>query len=64
METRFTDFFFNTKWNSPENYYSSNKYSVGEIGLRVGYSTPSHFIAAFKKKYGTTPKKYLSELQA
>ncbi len=42
----------------------SNKYSVGEIGLRVGYSTPSHFIAAFKKKYGTTPKKYLSELQA
>lgn len=42
----------------------SNKYSVGEIGLRVGYSTPSHFIAAFKKKYGTTPKKYLSELQS
>jgi len=25
----------------------------------LGYSTASHFITAFKKKYGTTPKKYL-----
>jgi len=28
----------------------------------VGYSTASHFIAAFKKKFGTTPKKYLMSL--
>lgn len=33
--------------------------NVNEIGLTIGYSTASHFIAAFKKKYGTTPKKYL-----
>lgn len=33
--------------------------NVNEVGLKVGYSTSSHFIAAFKKKYGTTPKKYL-----
>jgi AraC-like DNA-binding protein len=33
--------------------------NVNEVGLAVGYSTASHFIAAFKKKYGTTPKKYL-----
>lgn len=33
--------------------------NVNEIGLTLGYSTASHFIAAFKKKYGTTPKKYL-----
>jgi len=33
--------------------------NVNEIGLSIGYSTASHFIAAFKKKYGTTPKKYL-----
>jgi len=25
----------------------------------VGYSTATHFINAFKKKFGTTPKKYL-----
>jgi AraC-like DNA-binding protein len=34
--------------------------NVNEVGLKVGYSTASHFISAFKKKYGTTPKKYLS----
>ena len=36
--------------------------NVNEVGLSVGYSTASHFIAAFKKKYGTTPKKYLQEI--
>jgi AraC-like DNA-binding protein len=37
----------------------SGAHNVNEVGLRVGYSTSSHFIAAFKKKYGTTPKKYI-----
>ena len=36
------------------------KHNVNEVGLKVGYSTASHFIAAFKKKFGTTPKKYIS----
>ncbi|MAJ31144.1 MAG: AraC family transcriptional regulator [Flavobacteriaceae bacterium] len=57
-------FLFQHKMEFARKLLLSNKYSVGEIGLRVGYSTPSHFIAAFKKKYGTTPKKYLSESQA
>jgi AraC family transcriptional regulator len=38
----------------------SGQHNVNEVGLRVGYSTGSHFISAFKKKYGTTPKKYIS----
>ncbi|MCR9182338.1 MAG: AraC family transcriptional regulator [Flavobacteriaceae bacterium] len=37
-------------------------HNVNEVGLKVGYSTSSHFIAAFKKKFGTTPKKYLMNL--
>jgi AraC-like DNA-binding protein len=37
----------------------SGSYNVNEVGLKIGYSTGSHFIAAFKKKFGTTPKKYL-----
>ncbi len=41
---------------------ASSNYNVNEVGLRIGYSTSSHFIAAFKKKYGTTPKKYLMSL--
>lgn len=40
----------------------SGSYNVNEVGLKVGYSTSSHFIAAFKKKFGTTPKKYLMNL--
>ena len=37
----------------------SKQYNVSEISLQVGYSTASHFISAFKKKYGTTPKQYI-----
>ena len=40
----------------------SGNCNVNEVGLKIGYSTSSHFIAAFKKKYGTTPKKYLMSL--
>ncbi|MEX0997286.1 MAG: AraC family transcriptional regulator [Flavobacteriaceae bacterium] len=40
----------------------TGSHNVNEVGLKVGYSTSSHFIAAFKKKFGTTPKKYLMNL--
>ncbi len=40
----------------------SRKYNVAETGFELGYSTPSHFITAFKKKFGTTPRKYLKSL--
>ena len=40
----------------------TKKYNVSEISLQVGYSTASHFIAAFKKKYGTTPKQYIMSI--
>ena len=36
----------------------SGKYSVKEVAYEMGYSTPTHFIVAFKKKFGITPKKY------
>ena len=35
------------------------KLQVNEVAYQIGYSNPSHFIAAFKKKFGITPKKYL-----
>ena len=31
---------------------------VKEIAFKIGYQNPSHFIAAFKKKYGYTPKQF------
>ena len=53
-------FLFTHKMDYARQLLESGKYNVNEVGLKVGYSTASHFIASFKKKYGTTPKKYLS----
>ena len=36
-----------------------NNIQINDVAAKVGYSNPSHFIAAFKKKFGVTPKKYL-----
>lgn len=54
-------FLFDYKMEYARNLLDSGSYNVNEVGLRIGYSTASHFIAAFKKKFGTTPKKYLLE---
>ncbi len=34
-------------------------FNVSEIAPLVGYSSSSHFITAFKRKYGVTPKQFL-----
>jgi len=54
------NFLLNYKMELARDMIESQKYNVSEISDLVGYSTPSHFIAAFRKKYGTTPKKYMS----
>lgn len=51
-------FLFDYKMEVARKLLESGEHNVNEVGLKVGYSTASHFIAAFKKKYGTTPKKY------
>ncbi len=55
-------YLLNYKMEFARKLLASKKYNVAEISFEIGYSTPSHFIAAFKKKYGTTPKKYMSAL--
>jgi AraC-like DNA-binding protein len=55
-------FLFDYKMEHARRLLESGQYNVNEIGLKIGYSTSSHFIAAFKKKYGTTPKKYVLAL--
>lgn len=52
-------FLFDYKMEVARKLLESGEHNVNEVGSKVGYSTSSHFIAAFKKKYGTTPKKYL-----
>ena len=55
-------FLFDYKMEVARKLLESGENNVNEVGLKVGYSTASHFIAAFKKKYGTTPKKYIMSL--
>ena len=55
-------FLFDHKMEYARQLLDSGSYNVNEVGLKIGYSTGSHFIAAFKKKFGTTPKKYLMAL--
>ncbi len=52
-------FLFDYKMDHARRLLDSGSYNVNEVGLKIGYSTGSHFIAAFKKKFATTPKKYL-----
>ena len=37
----------------------TKKFKVNEVAFQTGYTNTSHFISAFRKKYGLTPKKYL-----
>ncbi len=55
-------FLFDYKMEHARKLLESKKHNVNEVGLQIGYSTSSHFIAAFKKKFGTTPKKYVMSL--
>ena len=51
-------FLFDYKMEIARQLLASGTHNVNEVGLKVGYSTASHFISAFKKKYGVTPKKF------
>ncbi|HHB77709.1 MAG TPA: AraC family transcriptional regulator [Saprospiraceae bacterium] len=53
------NFLFEYKMDHARNLIESKKYNVSEISEMIGYTSPSHFIAAFKQKFGTTPKQYM-----
>lgn len=57
-------FLFDYKMEVARKLLESGDHNVNEVGHKVGYSTSSHFIAAFKKKFGTTPKKYIMSVSS
>ena len=57
-------FLFDYKMEFSRRLLESGESNVNEVGLKVGYSTASHFISAFKKKYGTTTKKYIMSVSS
>lgn len=48
---------FLIKMEFAEKLLDSGDYNVNEVGLKVDYSTSSHFISAFKKNSGRHQKK-------
>jgi AraC family transcriptional regulator len=40
------------------NLLSSTSQEVGDIGLQVGFSTPSHFSSTFRREVGMSPREY------
>lgn len=51
-------FLLDYKMNYAKKMLVENKDNVAEISAQLGYSKSSHFIVAFKKKFGITPKQY------
>ena len=39
----------------------SGKYLIKEVAFQIGYQNPSHFISAFKQRFGTTPKQWVKQ---
>ena len=55
------NFLLDYKLDYSRKLLETKKHNVAEISSLIGYSTSSHYIAAFKKKFGTTPKRYLGK---
>ncbi|KMT63830.1 helix-turn-helix transcriptional regulator [Catenovulum maritimum] len=43
---------------------SQTNLSITDISFELNFSSPSHFIALFKKQFGMTPKKYKTEIES
>ena len=51
-------FLMNYKMEYARKLIEGGRIQIKAIAYSLGYENPSHFITAFKKKYGVTPKKY------
>ncbi|MFT5480026.1 MAG: AraC family transcriptional activator of pyochelin receptor [Bacteroidia bacterium] len=50
------------KLNLAKRHLREGSLQVAEIADKIGYKSSSHFIDAFKKKFGITPKKFMQEV--
>jgi AraC-like DNA-binding protein len=55
-------FLLEYKMNIASKMLSTKNYNVNEVADQIGYSTSSHFINAFKNRFGTTPNKDLKSI--
>jgi AraC-like DNA-binding protein len=69
-EERFNRLFLASTRHTPANFYNrmlldrardllrDSRCSVKEIGFQLGFKTASHFIAAFRREFATTPQEF------
>lgn len=51
----------NARLSLAQNLLLTEKLTVTEAALRSGFQTPSHFMRYFKKKYNSSPQKWVNE---
>ncbi len=52
-------YLYDLRMETARRMLESRNQQVKEIAFSIGYNNPSHFISAFKKKFGVTPSKYM-----
>ena len=53
------NFYHDYRMDKAISLLENGQHLVKEIAFKIGYQNPSHFIAAFKKRNGCTPKQYM-----
>ncbi len=51
-------YLYHYKMDYARKLLDQNQQNINEVATIVGYSSATHFIAAFKRKFGITPKQY------
>jgi AraC-like DNA-binding protein len=55
------EFFTTYKLNYGAELLKKGKYKISAIADMLGFSSPSHFAAQFKKQFGVLPSQYISD---
>ncbi|MNI64766.1 HTH-type transcriptional activator Btr [compost metagenome] len=58
-----TDYVTKIRMAKAEQLLQDDSLKLTDLALMAGYSSPSHFVAAFKKYSGVSPKDYRARLQ-
>lgn len=56
-----SDYLHDYRFEQARVLLESGKYLIKEVAFQIGYQNPSHFISAFKQRYGTTPKQWVKQ---
>ncbi len=55
-----SDFIRNERIRTAKKLLEEGRLNINEISIQTGFSSPSHFIASFKKLMGCTPKEFIN----